>query len=106
MAETSVRVRNLTGDQSAWSSSGAVIGRGEIAVELNADHTRLKVGNGTDTFNDLDYPIASSTVLDYLKFGRDSAPEDVPNKALFVDENDGVLKFKDATGAVRLINLT
>ncbi|WP_116364405.1 hypothetical protein [Parahaliea mediterranea] len=50
------RVRHLYGSAADWATDDLQIGLGEIAFELgNDDVLRAKVGNGTDTFTNLDY---------------------------------------------------
>lgn len=102
MANINGRVRNLTGNTTAWSRGNPVIARGELAVEIEDEgYIRFKIGNGDDRYRQLDYAIASSTVLDYLHIERYAKGNQVPNNSFFVDDKDFLLKFKDNAGVVR-----
>lgn len=55
MADELRRMRQLRGTPEQWASSNLIIGDGEIAVERNNVDARMKVGDGTKTFNELPY---------------------------------------------------
>ena len=106
MADVPGRVRNLAGNKTGWNLGNPMIARGELAVEFEDDgYIRFKIGDGIKRFRQLDYAVASSTVLEFLQIARYTKGNKVPNNSFFIDENDFVLKFKDNGGAVRQVAL-
>jgi hypothetical protein len=106
MSDVNMRIRNLAGDQTAWGRGNPVIGRGELVVLFDGDHTRFKIGDGTLTFNELPFAVGASIAINYLQLVRPIVPRGVPVNSFFIDERDNELKFKNSAGQVRLVSLT
>ena len=55
MATFSKRIQLRRDTPSNWSSENPVLLEGEIGLELDSTRNRMKIGNGTDAWNDLPY---------------------------------------------------
>ena len=55
MATFSKRIQLRRDTPANWASSNPVLLEGELGLELDSTRNRMKIGNGTDAWNDLPY---------------------------------------------------
>lgn len=55
MATFSKRIQLRRDTAASWASENPVLLEGEIGLELDSTRNRMKIGNGTDAWNDLPY---------------------------------------------------
>lgn len=75
MADEYRRMRQLTGSPSEWANSFVVLGDAEIAVERSGNKSKIKLGDGVSTFQQLPYldvgdAGASNVLLNYVAKGN------------------------------------
>lgn len=102
MAQTmNVKILQVTKTTAEWASVNDVISKGLLLVELTADgKTKIKVGNGVDTFADLKYiESATDTSLYYTKNETDTQISEAIKAIGDMLVIKGVLDSKDALPA-------
>lgn len=98
--EISTRIFNRSDTAANWAANNPILGMGEIGYETDTGY--IKIGNGTDHWNDLNYPFSINTV----PIGSISlfAGETAPDKWLFC--RGQVLKKADYPELFEVIGTT